>query len=63
MSLIGKKMRERYQTNKGLDRSKIDAAFNASTKSDQQWVESQVRKEQYGDSKKSRWQKPAWKKY
>jgi hypothetical protein len=56
-------MRERYKANKGFDRNKIASAFNASTKGDQQWVKSQVRKEQYGDSIKSQWQKPAWKKY
>ena len=63
VALIRKEMRERYKANKGFDRSKIAAAFNASTKGDQQWVKSQVRKEQYGDSIKSQWQKPAWKKY
>jgi hypothetical protein len=63
VALIRKEMRERYKANKGLDHSKIASAFNASTKSDQQWVKSQVRKERYGDSNKSQWQKPAWKRY
>ena len=63
VALIRKEMRERYKTDKGLDRSKIAAAFNASTKGDQQWVKSQVRKEQYGDSNKNQLQKPPWKKY
>lgn len=63
VALIRKEMRERYKANKGMDRSKIVSAFNASTKSDQQWVKSQVRKEQYGDSDKKQWQKPMWKKY
>jgi hypothetical protein len=41
-------MRERYKANK--DRMKIAAAFNNSTKSDQQWVTSQIRKERYGNT-------------
>ena len=33
-------------------------------KADQQWVTSQIRKEQYSNTKKNyQWQKPAWKKY
>ena len=48
VALIRKEMRERYKANKGFDRSKIASAFNASSKGDQQWVKSQVRKEQYG---------------
>ena len=63
VALIRKEMRERYKANKGLDRSKIASAFNASTKGDQQWVKSQIRKEQYGDSNKNQWQKTGWKKY
>jgi len=63
VALIRKEMRERYKANKEFDRNKIASAFNDSTKGDQQWVKSQVRKEQYGDSNKSQWQKPAWKKY
>ena len=63
VALIRNEMRERYKANKGFDRNKITSAFNASTKSDQQWVQSQVRKERYGDSNKSQWQMSAWKKY
>ena len=63
MALIRKEMQERYKADKGLDRSKIAGAFNASTKGDQQWVKSQVRKEQHGDSDKSQWQRLSWKKY
>lgn len=50
ISLIRKEMRERYKANKGYDRSMIAEAFNASLKSDQQWVKWQVRKERYGNS-------------
>ena len=60
VALIRKEMRERYKANKGFDRSKIATAFNASSKGDQQWVNSQVRKERYGDSKKSQWKKSVW---
>jgi hypothetical protein len=63
VALIRKEMRERYKANKGFDRSKIASAFNASSKGDQQWVKSQIRKEQYGDSNKNQWQKTGWKKY
>ena len=48
VALIRKEMHERYKANK--DRQKIAEAFNNSTKSDQQWVKSQIRKEQYGES-------------
>ncbi|MBO4719852.1 MAG: hypothetical protein J5658_08275 [Prevotella sp.] len=62
VALIRKEMRERYKANKGYDRSKIATAFNASIKMDQQWVKSQVRKEQYGDSgNKYQWKKTSWK--
>ena len=63
VALIRKEMRERYKANKGFDRSKIATAFNASSKGDQQWVKSQIRKEQHGDSNKNQWQKTGWKKY
>lgn len=34
--MIGKELREHYKAN--MDRNMIEMAFNASTKSDQQWV-------------------------
>ena len=55
IALIRKEMRERYKSNKSFDRSKIAAAFNASTKGDQQWVKSQVRMEQYKGASKRQW--------
>ena len=64
VTLIRKEMRDRYKENKGYDRSKIAAAFNASTKSDQQWVTSQIRKEESANTNNNnQWKKPAWKKY
>jgi hypothetical protein len=64
VALIRKEMRDRYKENKGCDRSKIAAAFNASIKGDQQWVTSQIRKELYANTNNNyQWQKPAWKKY
>ena len=64
VALIRKEMRDRYKENKGYDRSKIATAFNASTKGDQQWVTSQIRKEQYANTNNNyQWQRPAWKKY
>ena len=48
VALIRKEMRERYKANK--DRMKIAAAFNNSTKTDQQWVTSQIRKERYSNT-------------
>ena len=48
VALIRKELRERYKANK--DRIKIAAAFNNSTKTDQQWVTSQIRKERYGNT-------------
>ena len=59
VALIRKEMHERYKANKNNDRAKISAALNASTKGDQQWVKSQIRKERYGDS--NNYWKP-WKK-
>ena len=63
VALIRKEMRERYKANKGFDRSKIASAFNASTKGDQQWVKSQIRKERYGNSGNSnaQWKRTPWK--
>lgn len=43
VALIRKELRERYKA--GKDRQKIAGIFNVSTKSDQQWVKSQLRKE------------------
>lgn len=48
VSLIRKEMHDRYKENKNGDRAKITTALNASTKGDQAWVKSQIRKEQYG---------------
>lgn len=50
VALIRKEMHDRYKANKGNDRALIATAFNASTKGDQAWVKSQIRKEHYGDS-------------
>lgn len=57
VALTRKELRERYKA--GKDKQKIAAIFNVSTKSDQQWVKSQIRKERYGDSGYSGYQ---WKK-
>ena len=57
VSLIRKEMRERYKANR--DRQKIAIAFNNATKSDQQWVKWQIRKERYGNSGNNNYQ---WKK-
>ena len=53
----------RYKDNLGDDRIKIAAAFNRSTKGDQQWVESQVRKEMYDSTGNNNapWKKKSWK--
>lgn len=60
VALARKELRERYKS--GKDKQKIATVFNSSTKSDQQWVKSQVRKEKYGDSNKNyQWKKPSWK--
>lgn len=48
VALARKELRERYKA--GRDKQKIASVFNVSTKSDQQWVKSQIRKERYGDS-------------
>lgn len=50
VALIRKEMHNRYKENKDGDRVKITTAFNASTKSDQEWVKSQIRKERFGES-------------
>jgi len=60
VSLIRKEMHDRYKENKNGDRVKIATALNASTKGDQAWVKSQIRKERYGDSGGYQW-KPRWK--
>lgn len=61
VALIRKELRERYKARK--DKQKIASIFNVSTKSDQQWVKSQIRKERYGDSGNNnyQWKKPSWK--
>ena len=55
IALIRKELRERYKDNR--DRVMIEIAFNASTKSDQQWVKSQIRKERYGNAGNNQWKK------
>ena len=55
IALIRKELRERYKDNR--DRVIIEMAFNASTKSDQQWVKSQIRKERYGNTGNNQWKK------
>ena len=61
IALVRKELRERYKA--GKDKQKIVSVFNVSTKSDQQWVKSQLRKERYGDSYGNgyQWNKPSWK--
>ena len=61
VALIRKELRDRYKA--GKDKSKIVGIFNVSTKSDQQWVKNQVRKERYGDSgnNNNQWKKSSWK--
>ena len=54
VALIRKELRERYKA--GKDKQKIVSIFNASTKSDQQWVKSQIRKERYGESSSNNYQ-------
>ena len=62
VALIRKELRDRYKA--GKDKSKIAGIFNVSTKSDQQWVKNQVRKERYGGSNSNnyQWKKPTWNK-
>ena len=60
VALARKELRERYKA--GKDKQKIAGVFNASTKADQQWVKSQIRKEMYGESNSNyQWRKPSWK--
>ena len=61
VALVRKEMRDRYKA--GKDKQLIADAFSHATKSDQQWVKSQIRKEQYGDSnnRNYQWKKPSWK--
>ena len=60
VALARKELRERYKA--GKDKQKIAGVFNASTKADQAWVKSQIRKEMYGESNNNyRWRKPSWK--
>lgn len=61
VSLARKELRERYKA--GKDKMMIAQVFNQSTKSDQQWVKWQVRKERYGssDNNNNQWKKPSWK--
>lgn len=61
VALARKELRDRYKA--GKDKQKIAGLFNASTKADQQWMKSQIRKERYGDSNNNNyhWKKPSWK--
>lgn len=61
VALVRKEMRDRYKA--GKDKQLIADAFDHATKSDQQWVKSQIRKEQYGGSNNYNYQmkKPSWK--
>ena len=58
IALIRKELRERYKA--GRDRQMITGIFNVSTKSDVQWVKSQIRKERYGNAnnQNNRWNVP-----
>lgn len=59
VALTRKELRERYKA--GKDKQKIAGIFNISTKSDQQWVKSQIRKERYGDSNNNyQWKKSSY---
>ena len=51
IALIRKELRDRYKA--GKDKQMIAEVLNASTKSDQQWVKSQVRKGQNAQLKKN----------
>lgn len=61
VALVRKEMRDRYKA--GKNKQLIADAFSHATKSDQQWVKSQIRKEQYSDSNNHnyQWKKPSWK--
>ena len=60
VALARKELRERYKA--GKDKMMIAQVFNQSTKSDQQWVKWQVRKERYGNSgnNSNQWKKTSW---
>lgn len=50
VALIRQELRTRYMANLGDDRIKIAAIFRCSTKGDQKWLESQIRKELPGST-------------
>ena len=47
VALARKEMHNRYKRNKGDEKAKIKQAFLSSTKTDQQWIKSQERREEY----------------
>ena len=47
IALVREELRRRYK--EGEDKQKIECTFNTSTKSDQQWVKSQMRRGKAGD--------------
>lgn len=47
VALARKEMHERYKRNKGDERQKIRQTFSLSTQSDQQWLKTQDRREEY----------------
>lgn len=60
VSLIRKELHERYKA--GKDKQKIAYTFNNATKSDQQWVKWQIRKERYGNwNNNNQWKNTSWK--
>lgn len=61
VALSREELRERFK--EGKDKQKIACAFENSTKGDQQWVKSQIRKERYGNSNDNtcQWKKPSLK--
>ena len=59
VALARKELRERYKT--GKDKQMIAGVFTTSTKSDQQWLKSQIRKERYGTPDNNyKWKNPSW---
>ena len=60
VALCRKELRERYKA--GMDMQIIAGVFYYSSKSDQQWMEWQVRKERYGNSGRNnnQWKKTIW---
>ena len=60
VALARKELRERYRV--GKDKQKIASVFKVSTKSDKQWVISQIRREHYWDSNVNscQWKKLTW---